>query len=386
MKIAFVIDTYNDSGGGGVATKRLVTELQNRGHDVKVVAAIHDNGKNPTNCYQVPKIIMPGGRTIQNEMKFYFGANKPEVLLKAFKDVDIVQIQYPFLMAKGAVEVANQLGIPCVGSFHIQPQNILLHLRLNYQIFEKFIWSLFKYFLFDRVDTMVAPSRFAKNLLLSKKVKANVISISNGVPKEYVPQFSTTPKTYKDHFVLLSVGRHAPEKRHKLIIEGVKKSKYAHDILLILAGRGELTDDLKIHGKSLPVQPIIEYISCEDKLRYLNTADLYVHASIAELESLSTAEAIACCLPSLICNSANSATSQFSVDDRLLFKADNPEDLAIKINYWYENEEELKSNEMKNKLMTKAKSYQLEASVEKYENLYKDIIAKQKGQELRYKR
>jgi len=377
MNIVFVIDTYNDSGGGSIATKRLVDELKKRGHSINIIAAIHENQDDP-NFFEVPGFVMPIGRDIQTFMNFYFGKNKKSVFLKAMQGADIIQIQYPFLLAKGASKMAKKLNIPVIGAFHIQPQNILLGLGKNSKTLEKLIWRVFKHFLFNRVDTIVAPSPLASQLLISNRVRANVISISNGITSEYVRRKFEKPRWFRNHFVILSVGRHASEKRHGLIIEGIKKSKYSRDIQLILAGRGELTSELKFQGSTLPIQPIIEYISDADKLLYLNTADLYIHASNIELESLSTAEAIGCGLPSLISNSVFSAASQFAIDHRFLFNADNCDDLAAKINYWYENRSELNSYEMHAKAQCIANKFQIDDSIDKFEHLYKVITQKNK--------
>jgi glycosyltransferase involved in cell wall biosynthesis len=228
--------------------------------------------------------------------------------------------------------------------------------------------------LFNRVKTIISPSKFATGLLISHGVKANHKSISNGIPVEYVPGEYTRPEWFGDKMVLISVGRHADEKRQQLLIEGVKRSKYKENIQLILAGKGENSEELKVAGKSLPIKPYIEYISDEDKLRFLNTADMYVHGSIVELESLSTSEAIGCGLPCLISNSKYSAASQFAVDDRFIFESDDPEDLARHIDYWYEHLDELNSREMKEKVLAMAAHYRFDRAVNKYERLITELV------------
>jgi hypothetical protein len=62
------------------------------------------------------------------------------------------------------------------------------------------------------------------------------------------------PDWFGDKLALLTVGRHALEKRQALIIQGVKRSKYADKIQLLLCGRGERSEALKIMGAELPVK------------------------------------------------------------------------------------------------------------------------------------
>jgi len=373
MIIVIAIDSYNNANGGTIATKRLVEELKTRGHEVRIISAVHEDPSDP-DFYRIPGFVLPGAEESQENMTFLFGKNDKKTFRKAMEGADYVQVQFPFLMAKGVVKVAKQMGIPVAGAFHVQPQNIMAALGKTSKLLERFLWLSFKYFLFNRVDTIISPSKFASDLLLSEGINANHNYISNGIPVEYVPGEYERPDWFGDKLVLINIGRHADEKRQKLLIEGVKRSKYNKDIQLILAGRGERTEELKKAGKELPVEPYIEYISFEDKLRFLNTADMYVHGSIVELESLSTSEALGCGLPCLISDSKYSAASQFALDDRFLFQSDDADDLTAKIDYWYEHRDELRSNEMKQKVLAEAEYYRFDRSVNEYEAFINEIV------------
>jgi len=373
MHIVIAIDSYNDANGGTIATKRLVEELRKRGNKVSIISAIHEDPSDP-DYYKIPGFVLPGAEESLENMKFLFGRNEYKVYNEAMKDADIVQVQFPFVMARGAVKAAKRLGKPVVGAFHVQPQNIMAALGKTSKLLERFLWFTFKFFLFNRVNTIISPSKFASDLLISEGVKATHKSISNGIPKEYVHIKYERPEWFGDNLVLINIGRHADEKRQSLLIEGVKRSKYKDKIQLILAGRGERTEELRAKGKELPIEPVIEYISFEDKLKYLNTTDLYVHASIVELESLSSSEAIGCGLPCLISDSKYSAASQFALDKRFLFEEDNPDDFARKIDYWYENREELRSAALKKQVLAEADWYRFDRAVNEYEAFIGEIV------------
>jgi len=381
MNIVIVIDSYNDANGGTIATKRLVNELKRRGHKVKIISAIHEDPDDP-DFYKVPGFVLPGTAASLENMKFLFGRSDRKVYKKAMKDADIVQVQFPFLMAKGAVKAARRLGKPVIGAFHVQPQNIMAAMDKTSKILERIFWFFFKYFLLNRVNIIICPSKFAAGLLESEGIEAISKVISNGIPKEYVPGKYERPSWFGDKMVLINIGRHAYEKRQIVLLEGVKRSKYKDKIQLILAGRGERTEELKEKAKELPNEPLIEYISFEDKLRFLNTADLYVHGSIVELESLSCSEAIGCGLPCLISDSKYSAASQFALDEKFLFESDNPDQLAEKIDYWYEHLEELRSKEMKQKVLIEAEYYRFDRAVNEYEAFIEEIVYPSKGDEI----
>lgn len=373
MNIAFVIDSYNDANGGTIATKRLVEELRHRGHKVTIVTAIHEDPSDP-DFYQVPGFVLPGTEASLENMKFLFGRNDKKVYEKAMKHADVVQVQFPFLMARGAVKMAKKLGKPVVGAFHVQPQNIMAAMGKTSKKLEWTLWFFFKYFLFNRVDTITTPSRFAADLLESEGIIADMFPISNGIPVEYKPGEYERPELFGDHLVLLNIGRHAYEKRQLLLIEGVKRSAYADKIKLILAGRGERTEEMKEKAKELPVEPFIGYITAEEKLQFLNTADLFVHASIVELESLSCLEAIGCGLPCLVSDSDYSAAPQFALDDRFLFTSDDPDSLAEKLNYWYEHRDELRNGAMKQHVLNEAAQYRFDKAVDNYETFIRNVV------------
>jgi glycosyltransferase involved in cell wall biosynthesis len=378
MKIVIAIDSYNDANGGTIATKRLINELRQRGHEVRIISAIHENPSDP-HFFKIPGFVAPGTAESLENMNFLFGKNDKKVFREAIRGADFVQVQFPFLMAKGVVKVAKKLGVPVVGAFHVQPQNIMAALGKTSKLLERFLWLSFKYLLFKRVDDITCPSVFSAKLLKSEGVKAQLWPISNGIPVEYVRGDYHRPEWFKDHFVILNIGRHADEKRQSLIIEGVKRSKYKHNIKLMLVGRGERSEILREKGKELPIEPFIEFVSHEDKLRYLNTADMYVHASIVELESLSCLEAVGCGLPVLVSDSKYSAASMFALDDNFLFTSDDPDSLAAKLDYWYENKDIVRSEAMKKRMLDEAEKYRFERAVNQYEAFVKEVVSRQKG-------
>ena len=108
MHIVIAIDSYNDANGGTIATKRLVNELRIRGHKISIISAIHDDASDP-DYYQIPGFVLPGAEESLENMKFLIGKNDKKVYEKAMKDADIVQVQFPFLMAGGQLKALNVL-------------------------------------------------------------------------------------------------------------------------------------------------------------------------------------------------------------------------------------------------------------------------------------
>ena len=275
-------------------------------------------------------------------------------------------------MARNAVKVARKMGIPVIGAAHVQPQNVIAAMGIENPLMEKMFYTFFNFCLYKQVDILHCPSQFAADLFRDHGSKADMKVISNGIPEAYSPSAYDRPEWFGDKFVILNIGRHAMEKRQELLIESVLKSKYKDNIQLLLCGKGENSDILREKGRQLPVEPLIRYISMDEKLHYLNTADLYLHGSVVELESLSCLEAIGCGLPCLIGNSPYSAAKQFALDDRFIFEMDKADSIAEKIDYLYENRTMLKS--MKKKVLEMAEEYRFDKCVDRMEELYSEVL------------
>ncbi len=370
MRIVFVVDTYGKANGGTITTMRLVEELKTRGHDIVVVTTGHHE---EDGFYQVPGFAPPGVKESVENMQFLFGRGRKDVYREAFKGADLVQIVFPFMMPRKAVKVASRMGIPVIGACHVQPQNIISAMGKESPLMEKILFALFNFSLYNQVDAIHCPSAFAAKMLMDHGSQAHFRVISNGIPRDYVPQEKPRPDWFGDRFVLMNVGRHALEKRQQLLIEGVKRSKYKDDIQLVLCGRGEMSAELIRLGAVLPVKPYIEYVSHEDKLTWLSTADMYLHASVVELESLSCLEAIGCGLPCMIGDSPDSAAPMFAHDDRFIFEKDNADDLADKIDYWYENRDLL--DELRKDTLFIAERFRFDRCIDQMEEFYGDIVS-----------
>ena len=74
-------------------------------------------------------------------------------------------------------------------------------------------------------------------------------------------------------------------------------------------------------AKKLPNPPIVRFFPKAELLDILAMSDLYVHAADVEIEAISCMEAFASGLVPIIANSPKSATPQFALDDRSLFRA-----------------------------------------------------------------
>ena len=170
---------------------------------------------------------------------------------------------------------------------------------------------------------------------------------------------------------MLTVGRLVPEKRHDLVVEAVRRSKYASQLRLVIAGKGPLRQKLEQQASSLPSRVEFGFPSDEDLLKLYQTADLYVHASEVELEGMAVLEAMRCGCPALTADSSKSATKQFALDDAHMFPHGDVQALANKLDEWFEHRERLPR--VREMTLAAVKDYGIEHTVAAYEQLYERV-------------
>jgi glycosyltransferase involved in cell wall biosynthesis len=244
-----------------------------------------------------------------------------------------------------------------------------------------FIYFLFRIKLYGKFKFIHCPSAFIAGELKKHHYNAKLYVISNGVSDFFKPAV-TPPKRTDDKINVLMIGRLAMEKRQDLIIKAVNHSKYRDKIQLFFAGKGPMEKLYRRMGASLPNPPGFSFLHQEQLLEQIYKTDIYIHASDAEIEGISCIEALACGKVPIISDSKKSATSQFALDKRSLFKKGNYPDLRDKLDYWIEHPEERK--QMETEYAKLGNRYRISQSGKKLEKMFEDAIkAKGAGNEFR---
>lgn len=375
MKILIVIDQFdNGNNGTTMSAKRFVDELIRQGNDVYIVST----GKPADNKFVVKELpLLPIVSHIVHSQGMSFAVPSNKVLREAMQDVDVVHFYLPFSLSLHGLKIAEELGVPHTAAFHMQPENITYTLGLGKK--EKIndaIYAFYRDKFYNKFTHIHCPSNFIASELRRTGYTAKLHVISNGVDHDFVYAKKEKSEQLKDKFVITSIGRYSNEKRQDLLIQAVKRSKYADKIQLVLAGKGLNEKKYREMGSSLKNPPILQFYNKEELLDLLAMSNLYVHAADAEIEAISCIEAFSRGLVPIIANSPKSATPQFALDERSLFAAGNVEDLVNKIDYWIEHPEERK--EMEIKYSEHGKQYNITESIRKIQEMFKEAIEEAK--------
>jgi 1-acyl-sn-glycerol-3-phosphate acyltransferase len=176
------------------------------------------------------------------------------------------------------------------------------------------------------------------------------------------------------------IGRLAEEKQQDLIIKAVKHSKYRDKIQLYFAGRGPMYKRYLRLSKGLPKPPVFDFFPQKDLLDLIYRTDIYIHASDAEIEGISCIEAFSCGKVPIISDSKKSATAQFALDERSLFKKGDYLDLRDKMEFWIEHPQE--REEMGREYAKHGELYNINHSVKKIEKLFAAAIKDSRTQKM----
>ncbi|WP_242370993.1 glycosyltransferase [Anaeromyxobacter sp. SG26] len=364
LRIAFVADTFDSAIAGGVRSAlRFVQALRER-HDVTVVAA----GAQGDGTLALPAFYLPLVGRLMRENGFVFAVPRRRTLEALFRRVDVVHVQFPFWLGLRAAGIANAVGAPLVSAFHVQPENLLYNVGLRSARLVDWTYRLFLSRLFDRSAAVVCPSPFALEELRVHGLRAPAEVISNGIPPGFGPTPMERHERHRGKLLIVASGRLAREKRLDVTVEGVRRSRHADRIQLVVTGRGPEEEALRRRAATLPVPAEVGFVSEDELRRLLVTADLLVHASEVELEGMAVLEALACGTPALVARAPHSAARQFAVSEEFLFEPGDPSDLARRLDLLLDAPERLR--EARARCLALAAGFRFEDSVRRLEALY----------------
>lgn len=371
MKILIVIDQFDSANNGTtISAIRFAEALKDNGNEVSVVTT-GTPGKNKYIVKELP--LTPLVAHIVHSQGMRFAVPNKKTFEEAMKDVDVVHFYLPFGLSVHGLKVAKKLGVPCTAAFHFQPENATYTLGLGKKTkVNDMIYNFYRNKFYNHFTHIHCPSNFIAGELKNHGYTAKLHVISNGIDKDFKYRKLQKTKDLEGKYVITMIGRYSNEKRQDVLIDAVSKSKYADKIQLVLAGKGPKEKAYREQGQKLKNPPILQFYTKEELMDLLAMSDLYVHAADAEIEAISCIEAFASGLVPIIANSPKSATPQFALDDRSLFEAGNSDNLAEKIDYWLDHEEERK--DMEKQYAESGKKYNIHNSILQIEEMFQEAI------------
>nr|WP_307487215.1 glycosyltransferase [Microbacterium trichothecenolyticum] len=312
MTILIGADTFAPHVNGAARfAERLAAGLVARGHDVHVSAPSAGRGNAGTGTEVIegePMTMhrLPAYRFLPHDwLTFVLPWRSKHYARRVLDDVkpDVVHIQSHIVIGRGLAREARKRGIPVVATNHVMAENILDFTTLPDaldRVLVKLAWAdAARTFAMTRAVT--TPTRRAADFLESTIDISGVIPISCGIDRSnYSPDL-----TPRDANRLLFVGRLTTEKHIDVVLAALAKLDPALEVSFDIVGGGDQRAKLEALAQQLGVAERVTFHghASEDDLRALySRASVFVIASIAELQSIATMEAMASGLPIVAAN------------------------------------------------------------------------------------
>ena len=296
---------------------------------------------------------------------------------------NIVHIQNSFMISKGVAKIAKKSGIPIIGTNHFMAENLVQYFHMP-KIIESWLNKLsWKQCIkvFEQVNLVTTPTKTAAELLKKEGFSKDVIAVSNGIDLNrfkptndgsYLKQKYAIPT---DRPVLLYAGRLDKEKKVEVILQALSFILSVTNVHLVLAGVGNKKQILRKLAEKLNIQQAVTFtgfVSEKDWQNIYRIADIFVIASIAELQSIVTMEAMASGLPVVATNVMALPELVHDGGNGYLFSDGDSETLAKEVLKILSNKN--LQTQMSKKSLEIIQVHDINKTVDKYESLYKEVI------------
>ncbi|MFS2242454.1 glycosyltransferase [Microbacterium sp. OR16] len=341
LKILIGCDTFApDINGAARFAERLAAGLVQRGHDVHVVAPNTAYRRSPAHTEVIegePMTMhrLPALRWLPHDwVRFVWPWRSKHWARKVLDEVrpDIVHIQSHIIIGRGLTRIAHQRGIPVIATNHVMAENILDHTAMPKFIDDivlRLAWADAKR-TFDMTRAVTTPTRKAADFLERTIDMPGVVPISCGIDRRnYDPVIAPRERNR-----ILFVGRLTGEKQVDVVLRAVAALDPALDVHFDIAGGGDQRKALEALTAQLGIEDRVTFHGrvTDAQLRELySRSSVFAIASIAELQSIVTMEAMASALPVVGADAVALPHLVHDGENGYLFEPGNVDDLADKL-------------------------------------------------------
>lgn len=307
LRILIACDTfYPDVNGAARFAERLAAGLVSRGHDVHIVAPAVKRGKAGTFVETIEGAKMtvhrwPSWRwPFHDWLRFvlpWMAKPRARRLLDSLQP-DVIHFQSHIVIGRGIVWEGEKRGIRIIGTNHVMPENVLDHTALPAWLKDPFVkwgWWMANH-VFTKAEAITTPTRRAAEFLEANTSLSDVFAVSCGIDaNNYKPVVGTRP-----HNRILFVGRLTGEKHVEVILKALTLTDPKLDVHFDIVGGGDQRKLLEQTAVNLGIAHRVVFhgrVDDETLVDLYSQASIFVIASVAELQSIATMEAMASGLP-----------------------------------------------------------------------------------------
>ena len=308
MRIIIVTDQYEPMVGGvPTVTRELARGLAERGHSVALVAPSSGWRGRRATAGRV-SVTFRGSLCwpwYEGMRLGYLPAGAARKLIDSFAP-DVAHIHSPVTLGVMARIGARRRRVPVVYTNHYLPANVRPSTAPRARVLDDVFYRHVVGFS-NRCSYVTAPTATALGLLRERGLLVPSGVVSNGVD---LRAFSPGPADGRirqryglpaGHPLILSVGRLSPEKRIDVLLDAAARLAPANPgARIAVAGTGPEEARLRSQARRLGLAGTVQFLGfvpASDLAGLYRLADVFAITSEAELQSLTTMEAMASGLP-----------------------------------------------------------------------------------------
>ncbi|MBF4605542.1 glycosyltransferase [Curtobacterium sp. VKM Ac-2884] len=338
LRILIAADTFPpDVNGAATFAEQLAVGLAERGHEVHVVAPASSRHHGTFDEeHQGVTLVVHRLKSYKWPLHAWLRFVWPwsvkkwtGPILDAVKP-DVLHIQSHVVIGRGIVPEANARGIRVIATNHFMPENLLEYTpfgKWTLPIALKIAWSDAAK-TYRLADTITTPTNLAADYLRKAIAGQRVLAISCGIDASRYVARAGRPVNND----IVFVGRVAPEKNLDVLVRAVALLPGSLAATLTIVGDGEMIPKLTALAKELGLEDRVRFlgfVSDEVKRTALTNGTVFAMPSTAELQSISSLEAMASGLPVV---AADSMALPHLIDGNgYLFAPGDEHDLAAKL-------------------------------------------------------
>ena len=342
LRILLAADTFwPEINGAASFVARLGAGLAERGHDVHIAAPSYSNKKRGAQIeeYEGQKVTVHRIYSwrwyphpwLRFALPWRIKQNSAKIIDRVKPDV--IHFQSHIVIGRGMTIEGRKRGIRIIGTNHFMPENLLEYtLIIPKALTQQAIraaWNAADR-AFSRAERVTTPTQKAAEYLEANTSVRNVLAISCGIDAHnYTPNMQ--PRT--DNLIVF-LGRMVEEKQIDKLIRAFAKLDPALDAKLEIVGGGDQEGKLKALASSLGVSAKVKFTGYVDEAYLRNAltrATVFAMPSIAELQSISTMEAMASGLPIVAANAMALPHLVHDGENGFLFEPGNVDEIAEKL-------------------------------------------------------
>lgn len=387
MRVLIVGTTYAPSlNGQAVFTTNLAEGLVQRGYEVLAAFPANHRRFFPRQRNGVHLTVVKSISLEFAHEDAYAPIYSEQEIAQVFDDFqpDIIHVQDHYPLSYSVVRLAQQRGIKVIGTNHFMPENLAAYIPILSKIKPLYDWLSWRWVLevHNRVDVVTAQSQAAAEILRAQGLQRPIYPISCGIDlKHFYPNPATEREVCRRRYALdptktvfLFVGRVDREKRIDTLIRAFSLLP-RQDIQLAIAGKGAALGELKDLAEQLEQSQRVHFlgpIPAKDLPVLLNSTDIFVMPSTAELLSIATLEAMACGRPVLLANAGALPVLVKHNLNGFLFEPEDAADAARCIELLADQRHRWEEMGKASRLISQ--SHSLEKTVSQYELLYRGLL------------